>query len=370
MKNFWKILKATAIKAGKKDTISGVLAVVVLLLLVFYGCNLGKVFGATYAWLQSSWAGGADVASTASHNTAQSPWTKYYSASTTISAGAGGVALSGVATSATETTDADFNAGATSTGYIYVANNTAYPQKPDGYYCAAAGECTSGECCGDGTCKIAGGFCPCSASTACGTSCSYSGLTYGTVTANSQCWMDRNLGATAVATAFNSPTASYGWYFQWGRYLDGHQVGTSGTTATLNTTYNQNNSGLFITSGVSPYDWLTPQNNNLWGSTGGYLNNPCPTGWHAPAQSEWASVVSALGITNYTTAASSALHLPASGNRNSSNASLDSQGLFGLYWSSTVYGASAGNLDFSSSGVTPAIANDRAYGFSVRCLKN
>jgi len=53
---------------------------------------------------------------------------------------------------------------------------------------------------------------------------------FSTVTSKTgRIWMDRNLGATQVAT---SPTdaKSYGYYYQWGRGNDGHQLPNSGTT--------------------------------------------------------------------------------------------------------------------------------------------
>jgi hypothetical protein len=47
-----------------------------------------------------------------------------------------------------------------------------------------------------------------------------------------QVWMDRNLGASQVATSSTDP-ASYGDLYQWGRPADGHQIRTSAITATL-----------------------------------------------------------------------------------------------------------------------------------------
>jgi hypothetical protein len=47
-----------------------------------------------------------------------------------------------------------------------------------------------------------------------------------------QVWMDRNLGASQVATSSTDP-ASYGDLYQWGRPADGHQKRKSATTATL-----------------------------------------------------------------------------------------------------------------------------------------
>jgi hypothetical protein len=39
-------------------------------------------------------------------------------------------------------------------------------------------------------------------------------------------WLDRNLGATQVATKVDD-SAAYGDYYQWGRAKDGHQSSTS-----------------------------------------------------------------------------------------------------------------------------------------------
>src|SRR5688572_22406021 len=50
-------------------------------------------------------------------------------------------------------------------------------------------------------------------------------VTYGVITSSvtGRKWMDRNLGASQVATAYNDYLA-YGHLFQWGRPADGHQL--------------------------------------------------------------------------------------------------------------------------------------------------
>jgi len=63
-------------------------------------------------------------------------------------------------------------------------------------------------------------------------------------------WMDRNLGATQVATS-SIDAASLGHLYQWGRGNDGHQVRASATTATLSTIDNPGH-GLFITTSSIP----------------------------------------------------------------------------------------------------------------------
>jgi hypothetical protein len=62
--------------------------------------------------------------------------------------------------------------------------------------------------------------------------------------------------------------------------------------------------------------------------------------------------------------------IPLAGNRNHSSGSLNNQGGNGNYWSSSPSGTNAFNLNFNSTGVNPANTNNRANGFSVRCLKD
>ena len=98
--------------------------------------------------------------------------------------------------------------------------------------------------------------------------------------ADGKCWLDRNLGATQKATAYND-TQAYGWYFQWGRDVDGHQIPTSGFTA-INSSSDSPGHADFITESLSASnDWRIPQNNNLWQGVNG-INNPCPTGFRLP----------------------------------------------------------------------------------------
>jgi hypothetical protein len=58
------------------------------------------------------------------------------------------------------------------------------------------------------------------------------------------------------------------------------------------------------------------------------------------------------------------------GNRNNADGSLNNAGGNGNYWSSSVVGTNAYNLNFDSGSVNPANNNNRGNGFSVRCLKD
>jgi len=179
-------------------------------------------------------------------------------------------------------------------------------------------------------------------------------------------WMDRNLGATQVATS-STDADSYGDLYQWGRAADGHQSRTSGTTATLSTTDTPGH-GDFIINGSSPYDWRSPQNDNLWQGLSG-TNNPCPSGYRLPTEAEWEAERTSWGSNNAAGAFASPLKLPVAGYRSSSSGSLINVGSYGYYWSSTVVGTRSRYLYFGSSDAN-MYSNHRAYGNSVRCLKD
>ncbi|NMB95540.1 MAG: hypothetical protein GYA02_02865, partial [Clostridiaceae bacterium] len=184
-------------------------------------------------------------------------------------------------------------------------------------------------------------------------------------------WMDRNLGASQVATSSTDANA-YGDLYQWGRAADGHESRTSATTSTNATSAVPNDGnawdGFFITEGSYPYDWLTPQDDNLWQGVSG-TNNPCPSGYRLPTEAEWEAERTSWSSNNAAGAFASPLKLPVAGNRNNSNGSLDNVGSYGNYWSSTVDGTYSRNLDFYGSNAIMN-SNYRAYGGSVRCLKD
>uniref|UniRef100_UPI0040479636 FISUMP domain-containing protein n=1 Tax=Algoriphagus sp. TaxID=1872435 RepID=UPI0040479636 len=194
-------------------------------------------------------------------------------------------------------------------------------------------------------------------------------------------WMDRNLGATQVATSSTDHLA-YGSLYQWGRGSDGHQiiVWTSSTTSNGGEQINETSSlsgnkyapgiGDFILAPTSPYDWLSPQETNLWQGVSG-VNNPCPTGYRIPTDVEWDAERLSWGSSsqNAAGALASPLKLPMAGSRSYSNGSLNDTGNWGYYWSSTVSSTNARNLYFLSSDANMN-TNFRAYGSSVRCIKD
>ncbi len=184
-----------------------------------------------------------------------------------------------------------------------------------------------------------------------------------TVISADQVWMDRNLGASQVAT---SPTdsAAYGDLYQWGRGTDGHEKRTSGTTTTLSTGDTPGHSNYII--GYT--DWRSPQNDNLWqGITG--TNNVCPAGFRLPTETELETERTSWVSNDNVGAFTSPLKLAGGGYRNYDDGMIYVAGSRGYYWSSTVDGGDARNLYFDL-GVGIESSFFRANGMSVRCFED
>jgi uncharacterized protein (TIGR02145 family) len=177
-------------------------------------------------------------------------------------------------------------------------------------------------------------------------------------------WMDRNLGASQVATS-STDANSYGDLYQWGRGADGHQLRTSGSTNTLSLTDIPGNANFIIAP--SPYDWRSTQNDNLWQGING-MNNPCPAGFRLPTKAEWEAEFATWSSSNTAGAFASPLKLTVAGFRFSVNGSILDTGLTGRYWSSTVTSTNAFDLTYDSS--VSMVNETRAVAASVRCIKD
>ena len=196
-------------------------------------------------------------------------------------------------------------------------------------------------------------------------------------------WMDRNLGASQVATS-RVDSSSYGDLYQWGRFSDGHQCRSSSTTNILSTS-DQPGHGDFIistsgsgTNGTPPYsDWRSPPNSNLWQGVNG-INNPCPFGYRLPTSIELNNERLSWSSNNTSGAFSSPLKFPLAGYRNNNNTFIDigsgsgSSGGLRL-WSSTkntqfIYYSDYLGAVNTGAGIYGSTPN--SFGFSVRCIKN
>jgi hypothetical protein len=191
--------------------------------------------------------------------------------------------------------------------------------------------------------------------------------TYGTVVgANGKIWLDRNVGATQVATS-STDKDGYGDLFQWGRLDDGHQVRTSSTTTTLSNSDDPGH-GNFIKVNSSPNDWRSPQNNNLWQGVNG-INNPCPDGYRLPTEEEWDTERLSWSSNNAAGAFASPLKLPVAGRRDFNDGIVYLEGVIGINLSSTVFGPSSTGLYFNNTEAL-VISLAHARGISCRCIKD
>ena len=182
-------------------------------------------------------------------------------------------------------------------------------------------------------------------------------------------WMDRNLGASQVATSSTDQNA-YGDLYQWGRRADGHQCRTSPTTATLSSV-DQPAHGNFIFAADVPGDWRSPQNANLWQGLNG-VNNPCPSGYRIPTPIELDNERLSWSQNNSAGAFASPLKWTLAGLRLFIDGSLSYVGTNGFYWSDAV-GLNVLNsrrLHFLSNNAPGTGDAARANGMSVRCIKN
>ncbi len=180
-------------------------------------------------------------------------------------------------------------------------------------------------------------------------------VTYGTVNnipgEPSKCWIASNLGADQQATAVNDATEeSAGWYWQFNRQ-QGYK--STGSDRIPNTTW--------ISSISEDSHWLT-------------ANDPCAlllgSGWRLPTSTEWTNVDASGGWTNWNGPWNSALKMHAAGYLQDISGGRASRGSLGYYWSSTQHDNSRGGLLYFSSGNCNVNNNDKAYGYSARCLRD
>lgn len=179
-------------------------------------------------------------------------------------------------------------------------------------------------------------------------------------------WMNKNLGATQVAT---SPTdaAAFGDLYQWGRLTDGHEKRTSSTTSAVSNT-DVPGHNKFITTNITG-DWRIPTNNNLWQGVNG-VNNPCPNGYRLPTASELTAERLSWITNDAAGAFASPLKWTVGGARNNTG-QFNSVNQMGYYWSSTVVNSSLiYRLLIFDNPNTGLFQNYRMPGFSVRCIKN
>ena len=188
--------------------------------------------------------------------------------------------------------------------------------------------------------------------------------TYSVVEIGGQCWMQESIDVNPAGSPTWVNASDEGWY---GYYDDTYQAAGEGTLL----------------------QWSAAMD----GATTERAQGVCPTDWHIPSDCEWMYLENSLGMTTtdqeligfrssgtvgsklksstFGGTNSSGFTALITGFRNTDGTSY-SRNSFGFWWTSSIASASLPHvrrMDTSQVGVR-RISNNKAFGFSVRCLKD
>jgi uncharacterized protein (TIGR02145 family) len=207
-------------------------------------------------------------------------------------------------------------------------------------------------------------------------------VAYKTVRAgDGKIWLQQNLGSPQVAFHHNDQ-ASYGDYFQWGRWDDGHQSPNGPVTTGGPSLLNPSNIPLgnpnFIVGLTAGTRWWGTGGlgTDTWSGTSTSSTNgkdPCSalgTGWRSPTAADWQNVKNYEDLEGSMTAFMSRLKLPAAGFRSRDGGFIFTNGE-SYYWSATASGSSNATGLFISDNTYSAtfLSSDRGQGYNCRCIK-
>ena len=176
----------------------------------------------------------------------------------------------------------------------------------------------------------------------------WNGLTYYTVTSprTGKVWLDRNIGATQVATSATDSN-SFGFLFQFGRSADNHQFRNSATTTTQEVSETNTSSNFVLNSNT----WSANLSNKVWlpDWEGKAMNDVCPPGFRIPTPAEVTAEFAGFSSGNLAGAFSSFLKISASEIRDNYNGSITNYGHAYLWQSnqSIRYISATGHGSFS-----------------------
>ena len=205
----------------------------------------------------------------------------------------------------------------------------------------------------------------------------FNGLTYGLVLSpyTGRVWLDRNLGATRVAT-LSADTEARGYFYQWGRNDDGHEFSSS-TTSTIRATSITPAKNAFIKSSS---DWTTTDADGTlrtaaWADGG--VNDICPVGFSVPTKEELKkdtidTYTNTGGTGNTIKAFNSFLKIPAVGGFRHTDGSIQSSNTIHMWTRSDASNLKPHYL-YITHNQGDARINDnfsRSAGMAVRCIKN
>lgn len=195
-----------------------------------------------------------------------------------------------------------------------------------------------------------------------GTMTDQDGNVYKTITIGTQIWMAENLRTTL----YNDGTPIPNVETQWG-------VLSTGACCT----YDNSTDAVFIATYGRLYNWHAVNTGKL-----------APEGWHVASNDEWEQLIDYIGsepggrLKEVGTTHWNSLNVGATnetgftalpGGYRSKDSSFQSNGNFGIWWTASetpdTFGAFHQDMRFDGSGVYP-YADQKMYGFSVRCVKN
>lgn len=180
-------------------------------------------------------------------------------------------------------------------------------------------------------------------------------------------WMDRNLGATAVATSYDDSNG-YGDLYQWGRNTDGHEKRSS--SIVTGPVASGAEGGEFVSSNS---DWLTVSDDTRWNGATKGVHDPCPDGFRVPTSAEFQTEISSWASPT-ARSFNGPLKIPSAGGRGGWSSSVDLYGAaqFAYLWTSSInqYGSVEYiQLDRLNNNVL-SLTTNKARGASVRCIKD
>ena len=207
-------------------------------------------------------------------------------------------------------------------------------------------------------------------------------VAYTTVRAgDGKIWLQQNLGSPQVAFA-HYDDASFGDYFQWGRWDDGHQVPNSpaitGGPSLLNPSNIPSGYPNFIVGQTASTRWwgVGGLSSDTWSGTTVSSTNgkdPCVvlgSGWRSPTAADWQNLKNYEDLEGSMAAYMSNLKLPASGFRDGYGGFVFGNGE-SFYWSATASGSYGIGLFISDNTYAATLeATERGQGYACRCVKD
>lgn len=201
-----------------------------------------------------------------------------------------------------------------------------------------------------------------------------------------------------VNCGYHASNYPYGKLYQWGRkYGQGYSSEYDVTEPTLSagpisrkSGESADNANVFYTVSASPYDWLAPQEDDLWNSGSEAVPvktqyDPCPDGWRVPTYAELDALNDYYMYNSTNTAGqrgtklygryrqqddAPSVFLPYAGQRdNYGNPS--NRSTYGSYWSSKAYARNSymGSRYLFLGSSAGIYSDNRCDGYSVRCVQ-